>query len=133
MKAKRQPDWRLDRAVTSPDRTLGIGKEREMNTERENENIGHHGLDGPSSGSPGAVLSDEEMQVWKLEGFDDLPLTMSVPVVGKHLGVSKSTAYSMCKAGTIRARRFGSRMSVTRHELFRLLHGPESPASAAQW
>ena len=76
-------------------------------------------------------LSDEAARVWKLEGFGDLPLTMSVPVVGRHLGVSKSTAYNMCKAGTIRARHFGSRMSVTRHELFRLLHGPDSPTTTA--
>ena len=102
-----------------------------MSIEEESERVRPEEGAEPANTGSDFELSDEEARIWELEGFDDLPRTMSVPVVGSHLGVSKSTAYNLCKAGTIRARHFGGRMSVTRHELFRLLHGPGSPSAAA--
>lgn len=101
-----------------------------MSIEDEGEKVGDEVAGEPVDRAAGGALDDEEMRIWKLEGYDDLPFTMSVPVVGRHLGVSKSTAYNLCKVGTIHARHFGGRMSVTRRELFRLLHGPDSPTTA---
>jgi len=76
-------------------------------------------------------LSGEERRVWDLERFDDLPMCMSLEMAGTLLGVSRSTAYKMRTAGTIRALQLRGRWTVTRHELLRLIlgSGPD-PTSA---
>ena len=79
----------------------------------------------------GGLTEEEEIRIWKREGYDELPWSLTVPTVGKYLGVSKSKAYKMVEEGAIRVRSHGSRYSVNRRELFRLMHGPTTPPAAA--
>ncbi len=74
-----------------------------------------------------ALTPEEELRIWKREGFDGLPPTLSLSATGKYIGVSRSKAYAMRKEGTIRALVIGSCVRVPRYELFRLMHGPTTP------
>lgn len=102
--------------------------------ELENDNV-HDGqnADDKSAGrlASDALTEEEENRIWKREGYDELPWSLTVPMVGRYLGVSKSKAYKMVEEGTIRVRSYGSRLTVTRQELFRLMHGPATPPTTA--
>ena len=102
--------------------------------ELENDNV-HDGqnADDESAGrlASDALTEEEENRIWKREGYDDLPRSLTVATVGSYLGVSRSKAYKMVQEGTIRVRSHGSRYLVNRQELFRLMHGPTTPPTAA--
>jgi excisionase family DNA binding protein len=76
-------------------------------------------------------LTPEEETVWRLEGFDKLPPTVSVPVAAKFLGLSRSTGYSCVRDGTIGAVRFRRRLVVPRYELFKALFKFRPPGPKA--
>lgn len=103
-----------------------------MEYENDNGNDEQKAADESAGRSVSDVLTEEEeIRIWKREGYDDLPRSLTVQAVGKYLGVSRSKAYSMVKEGTIQTRSHGSRYTVTRYELFRLMHGPTTPPAAA--
>lgn len=71
-----------------------------MEFENDNGNDGQKAADESAGRSVSDVLTEEEeIRIWKREGYDDLPRSLTVPAVGKHLGVSRSKAYSMVKGG----------------------------------
>lgn len=66
-------------------------------------------------------LTREQRQAWKLNGFNELPPTSSIPAAAKFLGISRSSAYACVNDGTITAIKMRGRWVVTRTELFRIL------------
>jgi len=111
---------------------LGNGKASEVKFQDDNEANDCEAAEQPDARSESAGLTpEEELRIWKREGFDDLPPTLSVPAAGKYIGVSRSKAYNMRKEGTMRAIVCGSSLRVPRCELFRLLHGRRASRTAA--
>lgn len=99
-----------------------------MKNETENSNDGQTVADESVSE---VLTEEEENRIWKREGYDDLPPCLTVPMVGKHLGVSRSAAYNLRKDGTIRALQFERSYRVPRRELFRLMYRPKTPPTTA--
>ena len=75
-------------------------------------------------------LTPEEEAVWRLEGFDRLPPTVSVPVAARFLGLGRSTGYTCVRDGTIGGVRFRRRLVVPRYELFKALFKFRPPSDA---
>jgi len=108
------------------------GKASEVEFQDDNKREGWKAVDESAGRSASEVLTEEEeLRIWKQEGYDDLPWTMTLSVVDSYLGVSRSTAYNMRKDGTIRTLQFRGRYLVTRRELFRLLHPPQAQSALA--
>lgn len=74
-------------------------------------------------------LSDYERKVWTLEGFDELPICLSVEAAAQMLGVSRSMGYECVTDGTLGAIRIRRRLLVPRHELFRMLFQFRPPSA----
>jgi excisionase family DNA binding protein len=87
---------------------------------KENE-MNDHQQGGQDDARPPSWLTPEEEAVWRLEGFDQLPTTVTVPFAARFIGLSRSSAYNCVRNGEIRAVRFGRRLVVPRSELFKAL------------
>lgn len=59
------------------------------------------------------------MKEGKFRSYDDLPLTLTVPEVGRVLGISRAKAYDLARSEGFPSMRIGTRILVPRNKLIR--------------
>lgn len=59
------------------------------------------------------------MKEEKFRSYDKLPLTLTVPEVGKALGISRAKAYDLARSEGFPSMRIGTRILVLRDKLIR--------------
>ncbi len=58
------------------------------------------------------------------KGYDDLPLTLTVPEVGKVLGISRAAAYELVRSQGFPRMKIGTRILVPKDKLIGWIEAP---------